>query len=215
MFNQIKIIIDGLLRRNKLAGRYTIEQLNEYAGLVQLKIMNRNIEVEGLQVTSFNADKIGPTMTTAPLTISSGQFDKPEDFLYIVGMTHSYSDGDLTKFADIDLVRDNEFYKKVNSRIVPATLKKPFAKWTSTGWKVKPDAIVASSLTYIKNPPSPEWGFTTTAGGRTAYDESSTVDFTLPETMKEEIVNEMLAMMGVSTREGQPLNYALKEQADE
>lgn len=144
--------------------------------------------------------KLTPFTTTSSLTITSGDADKPEDFVYRLALrvnsvdclkiNHNQIANVNSSVIDPPSITDNKFYfveYEDYFYILPHTL--PTA------------SITTAQLDYLTQPTDVVWGFTYDAQNRQVYNAGSS---TQPQWMQNEIVEitkRTLSSFGVSYKD--------------
>ena len=207
MINEVKELFDFVLGRNKRAGRYPLNKFNLLCKAAQNEIIEENVEVNGIEAVSYTADVIAPLKKRSQIAILGSTFLRPADFLYFIGLEHTYDNGGVNDTRDIDILRDNEYNSARNSVVEPPTLEFPKARYVQTGWEVLPTSIVTVNITYIQKPDDPKWAYTPSGTGE-AYDEGNSTDFMLGENVFTDLVYRMLRMSGINLRQGEIVQIA-------
>lgn len=215
LINEVKILFDYALRRNKKSGRYTIPQFNEMCDLAQVNVMKDQIEKDGVDSFLANSDKSKSLMANDTISISSGTFPYPSDYLHYHTLEHTYSVvGGGNKTTEIGIVRGFEFRRRSNSSLNEPTNEFPIGRYQASGFKVIPHTITSLHISYIKRPEKPTWGHTV-ANDEEVFDSGSSTDFVLHPSEKNNLVYELLALSGVRLDKADIRNYSTEIKENE
>tara|TARA_R110000803_G_scaffold16197_6_gene44482 strand:+ start:4021 stop:4746 length:726 start_codon:yes stop_codon:yes gene_type:complete len=117
------------------------------------------------------------------------------------GLTHKFAKNGVLNEKDIDIVKDMQWGLTVNSNIVAPTQKRAIGNFHSDYIRIEPKALISLvTLTYVRNPTTPIWGYTT-VNGRPVYDAASSTDIDAPESAMNEIAMIVLEFLGISIRD--------------
>jgi len=106
----------------------------------------------------------------------------------------------IVQETPIEIVKDNEWYSRTSSSIVPPSLRRPIAKFGSTKITVRPKSVGSITLIYLKIPSTPKWGYIT-VNSRPVYDSASSVDIEAPKEAFNQIAMITLGFLGIHLRE--------------
>lgn len=207
MINEVKILYDYALRRNKASGRYTIPQFNEMLDLAQNNVIKDQVEEKGIEAYLSDADKSVKLIKDSTIAIASGIFPYPNDYLYLDRLSHVWNDGGTNRNAPIDILRSYEFDRRANSSLEGPTDEFPIGEYAEGGFKVIPYTISSVKISYLKRPEKPVWGFTV-VNDVEVYDSNSSTDLVLHEGEKNKLVYELLTLSGVRLKMSDIRNYS-------
>ncbi len=123
-------------------------------------------------------------------------------------LSHKYSKNGKVTRRGIDIVKDMEWDSKIDSDIVPPTIKRAISNMNSESFEIEPKgAINLVNLTYIRNPKAPEWKYSV-ENGRPVYDDVNSIDLDAPESAMNEIAMITLELIGVRIRDGELVQAA-------
>jgi len=207
MIDLIYKLVLYYIRKNKFGGSPSDIEFNNLCEVEQLNIIKRSVKNKGNEIYSIINDEISHIKEKTIINVSGGDFDKPTDLLYLLGLESLNIIDGITTTYDIDVISTNEFNYRKQSSIVNADISFPIANSFASSWAVLPDTISQVNCTYLKIPPKPVWEYTI-INSRKVYDAGSSTDFTLPESMITEIAMGILQQMGINVRENQIIEYA-------
>lgn len=145
--------------------------------------------------------KLTPFISPLVLTITSGQSDKPTDFVYRTSLMINgyncykinYNQRDAINHSVIDgpSVTDNIYY---------------FLEYENY-YEFLPNTVTQATLDYVKTPPNVKWGFTYDADGRQIYNAGSSVQPLWDSNSAREITKRMFTDLGVSFKDADFENF--------
>lgn len=219
MINKVREIVKYWVNRNQNGGMPNGDEFSTLCTLAQINVINSHVKKEGVETYSYDADEIAYLKEVETATVTDNLAPRPTDFMYLLNIDYRYTyevDGTvLSKYKEVDMLRDGELNRRLNSAITYPTTEYPMARWTKDGFEVYPDEVGSVRITFLKKPADPVWAYTLDGRGRPVYDELNSVDFTLPESMINEIALDILSQMGINVREAEVVQYANTLKAQE
>jgi len=106
----------------------------------------------------------------------------------------------------IEVVKENDWYSRMSSSIVAPSMKRPIAKFLSGKISVRPKSLTSVTLTYLRYPNTPKWGYTI-VNNRPVYDSASSTDIEAPEEAFNNIAMICLGFLGINLREQDLVQY--------
>jgi hypothetical protein len=114
----------------------------------------------------------------------------------------------ITYEKNVNLVRDDEVATYLDSSIRMPTVEFPICTLFGEYIQIYPKkGIQDVFLTYLREPQTPVWGYII-SNERPVYDSSSSIDIDAPEESFNKIAMGVLALLGISIREEQLIQYA-------
>lgn len=150
----------------------------------------RPISRVGLGMGNNINEALAPFIQVSTLTISSGSVPVPTNLFKAISMR-------TTANVDILRVDHSKLASKLNSSIDAPTLTKPCFNEVGTNYKFYPSSLTSASITYLRLPNSPVWGYTT-VGGRPVYDAGSSVQSEWNDADLNKIIMRAVGLIGVS-----------------
>ncbi len=154
--------------------------------------------------------KLKPFTRSASLTVSSGQSEMPEGFVFRLALTIS---GKLVQLIN----HDQE--PAVNDSVIdpPSTTTNTYyvTEYTSDSdnkqyYSFLPTTVTAATLKYIKVPNRVVWGYTTLPSGKQQYNSGQSVQPQWDDISCMEIVKRMLRNTGVSLKDKDFENFGMQ-----
>lgn len=206
------------------------EVFNSFAKIAQLNIYNEIYEdiILGKKVRRQNVD--GDTQTSAvtrskvDLSVFStrtllkkdtntGAFFKPYDFSVIISCNLTGPRGNAK--TPISLLHEEEKIQQLlSSNLSAPTTTAPVAL-VSDDIEVFPTSVSRIELVYYRVPKTPSYQVSTLAvGGQTieSFDETISQDFELPSHYEQELVAEIVKMVGINLKDQNVATYGATEE---
>ena len=206
MIDKVKQLVEFWIKKNRNGGKPTPAEFNLLAANEQIGVIKESVKLIGFETYTVIADEISNLKTEQSLSIAAGKFNQPSDFMFLMGLSSTYTDGVIRR-ADIDLLRENEFNYKANSLIVNPVSSYPIARRLDGKYEILPSSISTIRCVYIRQPADPIWAYTE-PNGRPIYNASGSTDFELPLSMIERLAYGILSQMGINVRENQVISNA-------
>lgn len=108
---------------------------------------------------------------------------------------------------EIEMIRSNEWGKRVNSRINEPTNKRPVAELRDTYIQIMPVTVSFMRFEYLRHPIKPLWA-STIVNNRPVYDAANSVDMDAPKEAENELAVIALSYLGINMREADLIQYA-------
>ena len=155
----------------------------------------------GLILDETILQKLSPFTKLLALTITTGNSDKPVDFVYRLAMRINGYDAIKINQGQIAAVN--------NSVIDPPSIannKYYFTEYENY-YSFLPNTVTAASFDYISNPPDILWAYIQDADGRQLYDAANSVQQNWDDMSAREITKRMLTNLGVSFKDPDFMNF--------
>lgn len=207
--NEVYTTVQDLANKEQ-KGFIQPSRFNRLASQAVSHIFNRKFK--GYQSTQEISDDLRPFIKLLELDVAvDGYVNYPEDYVNLSSIRYvkvTQSDGQVVKSPiEIEPKDDNELGYILNSRIVMPTKDFPVAFFYDNGIRVFPNDLQRVELTYLRQPTTPLWAFTT-VNNRPVYNADDSVDFEFGYSMFSEVVVEILSYIGVTLREAEVTQYA-------
>ena len=123
-------------------------------------------------------------------------------------LSHRFQSHGKIVTKPIDVVKDNEWALRLGSSIVAPTKSRAIANYQSNSVLIEPaDLINLVTLSYIRMPLTPEWGYNI-VNNRPVYVASKSTDVDAPKTAFNEISMLGLELLGIRIRENELVQAA-------
>jgi hypothetical protein len=219
--NEVYQLINYIANKEQTGNTFKPAQFNLLAKVAQLDFINKRLgnikTLDPNRVPQFgykSTRKIDVDLRPlvyGPIQVpiaSSGNFVYPYGFMW----PDSVHKNDFSTIKEVDS-DEYPFIKK--STVVPPTSDYPIIIYRNPYGFIDPYSIGSFSMSYVKAPPDPAWGFTDVSGTE-VYNPATSVDFSVnPYTNAHmEISMIILAMVGINLSMDQITAYAVgKEQS--
>ncbi len=140
--------------------------------------------------------KLSPFIKPLPLTITSGNADKPSDFIYRLALringvdcfkiNHGQIASVNANVIDPPSVADNKYY---------------FVEYQGYYYFLPRTGITTADLDYISTPPNVIWGFTWDTDNRQVYNPGTSIQPLWDNNSQREITKRMFVNLGVSFKD--------------
>lgn len=143
----------------------------------------------------------------------NGRANYPSDYLHVSSMRYKYKkqlngcDSVITREVDVENYKDAEIGKVKASQVTPPTHRYPYYAFYDTYMEFEPKDLGQVTMTYLREPKTPKWEYTT-VNGRPVYDDVNSVDIEAPKEAMNEIAMRTLSFLGIHIREPQLIQYA-------
>lgn len=108
---------------------------------------------------------------------------------------------------DIEIVRDNQWGRRLESSIKAPSKRYPIANIQSNFIEIMPKEVQMIRMVYLRYPNTPSWAYTI-QNNRPVYDSINSVDIDAPEEALNEIAMSCLSFLGINIRETDLVQYA-------
>ncbi len=186
---------------NLLAERAQLDVLKDRVGTVSPDAVSN-----GYRENSKLYDELRTVITydTNLTPNAAGDFAFPADYLYFLNVR--FND------REVEIVDHGELTKRRNSFLNPPSEEFPIGVITSAGIRIFNNANTgnvsagALRLTYVSEPATPVWAFST-VNNIEIYNVTGSTQLELPESTHKEIAHRILAYVGVELREASVVEY--------
>lgn len=97
-------------------------------------------------------------------------------------------------------IEHNALASRLRSKIVNPTKERPIMALYDTYMQFYPMDLGFVEMTYLRRPMVPSWGYTL-VDGRPVYDPSTSIDFEWPWEVRNELIMQILSLLGITIRE--------------
>lgn len=161
----------------------------------------------GLILNETILSDLAPFTISTTLTITTGNADKPEDFIYRLGLRI----GDYR----VDMINPGQIPAVKESVIDPpsVTNNKYYAIQYENYYSFLPNTVTSATLDYVAAPTGIKWGFTFDADDRQVYNAGTSIQPKWDNNTIVEITKRTLTNLGVSFKDADFTNYGRAAQA--
>jgi len=103
----------------------------------------------------------------------------------------------VLKITTIDILTDEDFKDRLESRLLTITPKSPIGNFTNGAWQILPNTVNSVLLTYLRLPIQPVFGFTLNANDEPVYDPGTSTELDWPITCHIEFTIMVCAYFGI------------------
>lgn len=184
----------------------TVELFNVKVGLPELYQPGAPYPPQAWQVSQKITDDLQPFIKDAVIDKSSGYFPLPSDYAAFSSLSYKYVLNDpnggqpYSEINYIDVVTDAELRVRLADNVIMPTLKYPVATYRSQGILLYPTDISRITLTYLRYPTTPVYGYTIT-NDEYIYDATTSTQTDFPVTLHSEFAMRVARYMGINIRE--------------
>lgn len=201
--DEAKNYVLAIARKNQI-GVIPTSQLNVYFQRAQVELVSELRSA--YEWTSLISDQLAPLVSSVELFNRDGKFYKPENYMYwvsIYGFNYTnVSCGDVTKdWVEVKLITQDKLGYVNTSSIVKPSAEYPVAINFGNYYSIYPSPSKIT-LTYVRTPKSPVWGYDIVAD-RPVYNELKSTQLELPDSLHLSICSKVLGYMGISTRDAE------------
>jgi hypothetical protein len=107
------------------------------------------------------------------------------------------------KTKTIPVLTDEQFQMAKSSEVRKLSQKYPIARVMNGYFDIAPQEVKSVTLTYIRYPLTPVWGYTVPNGIDPQYNPSTSVNIELPAILKNQVAYSVLTKLGINIRENQ------------
>lgn len=214
--DDIKRFVETVANKQQ-KGRITPDQLNIVFKAVNIQLMNERLGLmeeyqPGRPVPRQVYDQtIRSKMSMYPFqgkkqmypNADTGEVSFPEDIIYPTSAFKKVSTGSgSTRIVTIDVVDEARASYRRGSALVGPTRDVPILVIEAGKFVVYPEDLGVFTLTYMRRPATPVWGFTESAG-RYVYSAGTSTQFEWSDLDFTAISMRVLKLMGINFREGE------------
>lgn len=197
----------SISRFNQAAPSAVIEWFNACYGQPMLSKNGQQINDMVWQSTEKLSNNLRPFLKPVTLQVNAnGQGVRPTDFVQTSSIRYNYG----TKQVEVKFVRDNNLDEYLNSDLLAPSKSYPIYAIYDNYLQFYPKDLVRVNFTYLRTPATPVWGYTV-VNGRPVYDQTTSVDIDFPDDNLNEVVSRIVALFGITMREGQVQQYAAQK----
>lgn len=189
----------GPARFNYAADMANISLFKRYCGIPEEYQPGSPISKMAFSITG-DIEKVARIFKVdKPLYIdpATGKADVPDNFEKESTMTYyTQKNGDPVAI-EVDICNDTEFQEKLTSYVVPADMDNPACRFIGTKIEFAPKTLVTSTLTYLRKPVKPVWGYTFSSN-RPVYSSNASTDPEWPDTVLNDFVLRICQFLGIN-----------------
>lgn len=165
----------------------------DLAGRFQAQAVGKTGPNTGLIQDKTILQKLSPFIKAGTITVTAGNGDKPDDFIFELAM----------RISGFDVIHiDHDQRASVNNSVIdpPNILANKYYVSEYQGYySFLPSTVTTASIDYISTPPPIKWGFTIDpATGRQVYNAGLSVQPLWDEHTCREITKRMFKTIGIS-----------------
>lgn len=219
--NDLYLIV-GYFSRELGSGMYGPDRFNKYCLLVNFQYYKKYLGIPeeyqighptsriAWQMTNAVSDRIGTFLVPeSPITRgANGFFAKPNDYVAFSStrLRYTSTDGCNTIMVKkrIESVPDAQLTDRLESTLIPPTLRRPIISWNQFGWDINPQIIDTVLLSYLRTPATPFRAY----NGQDVYDPTASTQFEFPDICSQDILMMLLKAGGIAVQDQQVIDYA-------
>lgn len=174
-----------------------------------------------LDLDQESIDKLRHLKETRSIAVTNGEMPIPNgtiqdlngnimpDYWRYVKLMHTYSNVGQKVRREIEILKEAEYGSRIDSSIVYPTKRRAIGLFHDTFIEIQPENLITLvSLTYIRNPQTPVWGYTV-VNNRPVYSPSLSTDVDAPKSAFNEIAMIALEFIGIHLREQELIQAAI------
>lgn len=187
-----------------------IELFNVKVGLPEAYQAGAPYPPQAWQVTQKITDDLQPFIKDAVIDKSQGFFALPTDYAAFSSLSYKYVLNDpnggqpYSEINYIDVVTDAELRVRLADNVVMPTLKYPVATYRAQGILLYPIDINRITLTYLRYPVTPVFGYTV-SNDEYIYDSTLSTQVEYPATLHTEFAMRIARYLGINIYDDQLL----------
>lgn len=212
--NTVYKLYNLIINKNQEGGYLSSDEYNLLLPKIQDRWFNSKFDKYGSGTLSEDDIRTIKKTENIPNN-SSGIAPIPTDYYHLDGITsrNYYTKRGITKSTLVphDVLDTSEFNTRVGSDSLEPTKDYPISKLNASTIETLPSDIPMITLSYLRNPVAPVWGFTVT-NGRKVYDSSTSTQFEIPQYAETQLVLMLLEENSVTIRDQEAVQYALQKE---
>jgi hypothetical protein len=162
---------------------------------------------QAYQITQKITDDLRNFIKDTTITKANGYFALPADYAAFSSLSYDYTlnvqgGQPISEKRFIDVLPDASFKSREEDNVIMPTLKYPIATYRESGILIKPKEITRATLTYLRFPDIPVFGYTV-QNDEYVYDPSTSTQVDFPETLHAEFFVRVARYVGVNLRENE------------
>lgn len=166
--------------------------------------------VEEFERTSKIAMFLNPFKKTELITLTSGSGVTTNDNINDIIPISVGTSSDV----EIDILSRADYLNRINHPIKALETEYPICLIDNGTISVLPNTISSVRIYYLRPPIKPEYKFTV-SGDRYIYDDANSTDIEWDEVLHDEIMNRVLANLGINMREEELIRFSQIEKQQE
>lgn len=215
--NRFKIAFDALMERTD-RGQLPVNKFNALLNMAQRQAYKNKIgnpeeyqygrplpRTGGVQVTQKISDDLAPFQTDPiPLTKTGLFFQFPSGTSYMLSVDYINTSGEV---KPVERVNRDEVGVLLKNSVVTPTFDNPIYEQFNKKFKVYPASINKVSSVFYNSPPDAIWAYTI-INDAPVYDSTKSVDLLWDDEMFNELISNLLSLIGMSLKDGMAVQYA-------
>lgn len=211
--NSVKNLIEFIVNKEQ-SSSLTPDEINEIVSMAQRNYISyllgsfqryqpgRPVAVPELGNNQVVRQRLSPVIYGITIAVDVQGFSPyPGDYLQADAMWSIYGN------ARVRYIEQDKLFGVVNSVIDPVA-SNPIYLIEDEGFRFYPNTIGNAKLSYVRNPPNVQWGFTYNIYGQPVYDQSTSVQPIFGDLAIFEIITRALSMVGINLQANQISAYA-------
>lgn len=199
---------------NRLMSLINLDMFKVYAGLPEQYQPNGTPPPRGWQMNNRITDTISfllkPVFITRDATTK--YFKKPANYAAFSSALYPYiksqedcDEGEaLLAWKRIEQVTDGERTDRLDSFLIPPTIKRPILSWYEQGAMVDPQSINRILLHYLRLPKTPVRAYT----GNDVYNPAGSVQVEYPDTVHNDFIIRICEYVGIFISKQELIQFA-------
>jgi len=213
------------LGNKEQSGEYSPDQINTAFNVVNIELAKVKIGLpeayqvgrpeapQSYQITQQISDEIRPFIISTTLNKTGNGFNIPTNMLAFSSIRYDYTYLDAdgvghSVIQPVEFVTDGELSVRLNNYIKYPTLEYPVVAYINNQFRIYPDAITNVTLTYVRKPVTPVYGYTLN-GDFVIYDPATSVQLEWPEILHPDFAVRCARYLGVTIREEELYQMAM------
>lgn len=196
-----------IVNKNQVGGYLSSDEFNRYASVVLREWINEAyLNYDTTQNTTDNLQYIKVTYT--PIVTSDTQITLPEDYMHLVALsTRVYVSQTESYLSNIEILSDSEYRQREMVTALKPSKNFPAAVLKDGYIQLYPLGLASvANVDYLKQPITPEWGYTVVNGVK-VYDSASSTDFDVPIQHTEDLIQRIVKKLGFQIRDEAMVAY--------
>jgi hypothetical protein len=200
------------------SGSFSPEEFNLACNVVSRELFNVKVGLpetyapgapyppQAYQITQKITDDLRNFIKDVSITKSNGFFPLPADYAAFSSLSYDYTLNQkggqpISEKRFFDVVSDATFRMRQDDNVIMPTLKYPIATYRESGILVAPREITRLTLTYLRFPAIPVFGYTVGSNDEYVYDPTTSTQIDFPATLHPEFGMRVGRYFGITLRE--------------
>jgi len=213
--NEVRVTVDGILRKNQISGYLTTSLFNKLAKKIQLEYFDdKRVEWESTKTVTAQIQELSEEVTLHP---TNGVVTLPTDFWQSdtarLRVYYKVRGEDETAELPIEEVSNSEWDSRIGSRAFRPDNYNAILRIRNGNIEVLPSTIQEFDFAYLRYPADPVWvAISPVVNNREQYDVNASTQFEVPQDAFQDIVDMFLKEIGISTRDGEMVQYGYTQE---